>query len=75
MDESRERFARCVLPHLDAAYNLARWLVRDSHDADDVVQDAALRAMRHFGGFRGVDARPWFMAIVRNAAYFGERDR
>ena len=69
MDETRERFERTVLPHLDSAYSLARWLVRDPQDAQDVVQDAALRALRHFGGFRGTDPRPWLMAIVRNASY------
>ena len=62
-------FERKVLPHLDAAYNLARWLVRDGHDAQDVVQDALVRAMRHFDGFRGGDPRPWLLAIVRNAAF------
>jgi RNA polymerase sigma-70 factor (ECF subfamily) len=68
-DERRRRFDAQVLPHLGAAYNLARWLVRDGHDAEDVVQDAMLRALRHFDGFRGGDARPWLLAIVRNAAW------
>ena len=68
-DDRQQRFAASVLPHLDAAYNLARWLVRDAHDAQDVVQDAMLRALRHFEGLRGVDARPWLLAIVRNAAW------
>ena len=62
-------FEAAVLPHLNAAYNLARWLMRDEHDADDVVQDAYLRALRFFGGFRGGDARGWLLAIVRNACY------
>jgi RNA polymerase sigma-70 factor, ECF subfamily len=66
---ARARFEALVLPHLDAAYNLARWLTRNDHDASDVVQDAYLRAMRSFGGFRGDQARPWLLAIVRNAAY------
>jgi RNA polymerase sigma-70 factor (ECF subfamily) len=69
IDERRQRFDAQVLPHLGAAYNLARWLVRDGHDAEDVVQDAMLRALRHFEGFRGTDARPWLLAIVRNAAW------
>ena len=63
------RFEALVLPCLDAAYNLARWLVRDAHDAQDVVQDALVRALRHFDGFRGGDPRPWLLAIVRNAAF------
>src|SRR6266513_1224143 len=61
-----------VLPHLDAAYTLARYLTRNDADAQDVVQDAALRALKYFGGFRGTsdaDGRAWFLAIVRNTAY------
>ena len=54
---------------MDAAYNLARWLVRDDHDAQDVVQDAYLRAFRFAGGFRGGDSRAWILAIVRNTAF------
>lgn len=65
----RARFEALVLPHLDAAYNLARWLVRDANDAADVVQDALLRALRFFDGYRGGDVRAWLLAIVRNAAY------
>jgi RNA polymerase sigma-70 factor, ECF subfamily len=61
-----ERFERCVLPHLDAAWNLARHMLRDAHEAEDAVQEAMLRACRHFAGLRGVDGRPWLMAIVRN---------
>jgi RNA polymerase sigma-70 factor (ECF subfamily) len=56
-----------VLPHLDAAYNLARHLVRDPEDAQDAVQEAALLAVRHFAGFRGGSGRAWLLAIVRNA--------
>jgi RNA polymerase sigma-70 factor (ECF subfamily) len=63
------RFEKSVLPHLDAAYNLARWLTRNDHDAEDVVQEACLRAFRFFDGLRGADARPWLLAIVRNAGY------
>jgi len=62
-------FAEVVLPHLDSAYNLARWLVRNSSDAEDVVQDAYVRALRYFDGFRGGDARAWLLTIVRNACY------
>ncbi|HLI18905.1 MAG TPA: sigma-70 family RNA polymerase sigma factor [Rhodanobacteraceae bacterium] len=58
-----------VMRHLDAAYNLARWLARNDQDAEDVVQEAVLRAFRFFGGFRGGDARIWLLAIVRNTFY------
>jgi len=64
----RERFEQHVLPHIDAAYNLARWLTRNDQDADDVLQEAMLRAFRFFGGLRG-EARPWLLAIVRNACF------
>jgi RNA polymerase sigma-70 factor (ECF subfamily) len=64
-----------VLPHLDAAYNLARWLVRNEHDAEDVVQEAVLKALRFFAGFRGGDARGWLLTIVRNACYTWLRKR
>jgi RNA polymerase sigma-70 factor (ECF subfamily) len=66
MDTRRQRFEAQALPHLDAAYNLARWLARSPADAEDIVQDAMLRAWRAFDGFRGGDARPWLLAIVRN---------
>ena len=62
-NELAKRFESTVSPHLDAAYNLARWLARDPHDADDVVQEAYLRAFRFFGGFRGGDGRAWLLAI------------
>jgi len=62
-------FEAQVLPHLDAAYNLARWLARDDADAQDVVQEAMLRAFRYFGSFHGGDARVWLLAIVRNTFY------
>jgi RNA polymerase sigma-70 factor (ECF subfamily) len=62
-------FEQVVLPHLDSANNLARWLVRDASLADDVVQEAVLRALNYFPSFRGGDARAWLMQIVRNAAY------
>jgi RNA polymerase sigma-70 factor (ECF subfamily) len=66
MDDRRRRFEAQALPHLDAAYNLARWLSRSPADADDIVQDAMLRAFRAFDGFRGGDARAWLLTIVRN---------
>ena len=74
--DTLERFEAQVLPHLDDAYNLARHLVRNDHDAEDVVQEAFLRAHRFFGSFRGEDARPWLLAIVRNTAWsLRRRDR
>jgi len=69
------RFEAAVLPHLDAAYTLARYLMRDRHDAEDAVQDAYLRALRHFGGFRGGDGRAWLLAIVRNTCHTLLRQR
>jgi RNA polymerase sigma-70 factor (ECF subfamily) len=63
------RFDEVVLPHLDAAYNLARYLLRDPHQAEDAVQDAFLRAFRHFGAFRGGDSRAWLLRIVRNVCF------
>lgn len=62
-------FDEAVLPHLDAAYNLARWLTRNDHDAEDVVQEASLRAFKYWSGFSGRDCRPWLLAIVRNTFY------
>src|SRR5579862_4831310 len=62
-------FEQVVLPHLDAAYNLARWLVRSPQDAEDVVQEAYLRAFKFFGGYQGGDARAWVLKIVRNTSY------
>jgi RNA polymerase sigma-70 factor (ECF subfamily) len=62
-------FEEAVLPHLDAAYNLARWLTRNTQDAEDVVQEAYLRAFRFFSGFHGGNARAWLLKIVRNTCY------
>ncbi len=73
--EATSPFEAAALPHLDAAYALARRIVRDEHDAQDAVQEAYARAFRHFGGFRGQDARPWLMAIVRNVALTQRRRR
>ncbi len=67
--QERERFELLVLPHLDAAFNLARWLLRSRADAEDVAQEAMLRAYRFFGGFHGGDARAWLLQIVRNTSY------
>jgi len=63
------RFEQSVLPHLGAAYNLARWLLRNPADAEDVVQESYLRAFRFFGGYRGGDIRAWLLTIVRNTTY------
>ena len=65
----RARFEQIVLPHLDAAYNLARWLLKSRADSQDVAQEAMLRAFRFFGGFNGGDARAWLLQIVRNTCY------
>ncbi len=62
-------FEQAVLPHLDAAYNLARWLTRNETDAEDVAQEAYLRAFKFFGGFHGGDSRAWLLTIVRNTCY------
>jgi RNA polymerase sigma-70 factor, ECF subfamily len=65
----RTTFEQCALPHLEAAHNLAYWLVRSRPDAEDIVQDAFVRAFRAFGTFRGGDIKPWLLTIVRNVAY------
>src|SRR3982751_6132808 len=66
MDDRSQRFENLALPHMDAAYNLARWLSRSPVEADDIVQDAMLRAFRAFDGFRGGDIKAWLLTIVRN---------
>ncbi len=66
--EQQAQFERLVLPHLDAAYNLARWLAGNDHDAKDIAQDACMRAFRFVGTCRG-DGRAWLLAIVRNTAW------
>ena len=63
------RFEQTILPHLDAAYNLARWLLRNESDAEDVVQEAYLRAFKFFGGFHGDNGRAWLLKIIRNTCY------
>jgi RNA polymerase sigma-70 factor (ECF subfamily) len=63
------QFEEAVVPHLGAAYNLARWLTGNDHDAEDVVQESYLRALKFFAGFRGGDSRPWLLTIVRNTCY------
>jgi RNA polymerase sigma-70 factor (ECF subfamily) len=67
--QDQARFEMLVLPHLDAAFNLARWLLRGGADAEDAAQEAMLRAYRFFGGFHGGDARAWLLQIVRNTCY------
>jgi RNA polymerase sigma-70 factor (ECF subfamily) len=68
-------FNDAVLPHLDAAYNLARWLTRNDHDAEDVVQEASLRAFKYWAGISHRDSRSWLLAIVRNTFYTWLRQR
>ena len=68
-EDSRTRFANVVMPHLDDAYGLARWVTGNRADAEEVVQEACLRALRGIAGFSGANARAWVLAIVRNAAY------
>lgn len=67
--EKLASFEDALLPHLNAAHNLARWLTRNDSDAEDVVQEAYLRAFKFFGGFHGADGRSWLLAIVRNTCY------
>ncbi|HSC23734.1 MAG TPA: sigma-70 family RNA polymerase sigma factor [Casimicrobiaceae bacterium] len=70
------RFERLVMPHLGAGYNLARWLARDGHDAEDIVQDACMRALKYIDSLNRADARAWFLTIVRHAFYdWCERNR
>lgn len=68
-EQGATRFEQVVLPHLDDAYTLACYLLRDQHDAQDAVQESVLRALRYFDGFRGDDARAWLLTIVRNYCY------
>jgi RNA polymerase sigma-70 factor (ECF subfamily) len=75
LSPTTERFESTVLVHLDAAYNLARWLTRSDHDAQDVVQESCVRAFRAFDQFRGGDARAWFLTIVRNASFTWNKGR
>jgi RNA polymerase sigma-70 factor (ECF subfamily) len=67
--DKQARFEETIMPHLDAAYNLARWLTSNEHDAEDVVQDAFLRAFKFFEGFHGGNSRSWLLSIVRNTTY------
>lgn len=66
---SQADFEQVFLPHLDAAYNLARWLLRNDQDAEDAVQEAYMRAYKAFARFRGGDGKAWFMTILRNVCY------
>jgi RNA polymerase sigma-70 factor (ECF subfamily) len=69
LENASTNFDQTILPHLDAAYNLARWLIGNERDAEDVAQEACLRALKFFSGFRGGDARSWFLTIVRRSAW------
>src|SRR5215475_4956252 len=73
--EELQRFERILMPHLAASYNLARWLTRNDHDAEDIVQEAYLRAVRSFDRYRGGDPRSWVLTIVRNTCYTWLRQR
>ena len=64
-----QRFQTLMLPHLDSAFNLARWLTRSQHEAEDIVQEAYLRAFKFFDSFHGEDGRSWLLSIVRNTFY------
>jgi RNA polymerase sigma-70 factor (ECF subfamily) len=75
MDERRARFEAQVMPHLDAAHRFARWLTRSSGDAEDLVQEAFLRAFRGFGQLRGGDVKAWLLTIVRNCHATALRQR
>ena len=66
---NRQAFETLVMPHLDAAYNLARWLLRSDQAAEDAVQEASMRAFRYIDSLRGQDARPWLLGIVRNTCF------
>ena len=68
-DSKRSRFESNVAPYVDAAYNLARWLTGNDQDAEDVVQEAMLRAFMYFDGFRGGDTRSWILKIIRNTCF------
>jgi RNA polymerase sigma-70 factor (ECF subfamily) len=69
LPDASANFDQTILPHLDAAYNLARWLIGNERDAEDVTQEACLRAFKFFDGFRGGDARAWLLTIVRRSAW------
>jgi RNA polymerase sigma factor (sigma-70 family) len=75
MNDRRGRFEAQVLPHLDAAYRYARWLARSANDADDVVQEATLRAFRSFDDLRGADGKAWLLTIVRNCHLTASKQR
>jgi RNA polymerase sigma-70 factor (ECF subfamily) len=68
-EHERRQFEQAFLPHMTAAYNLGRWLMGDEHEAEDMVQEAYLRAMRSFASFHGTDGRAWLLTIVRNSCY------
>jgi RNA polymerase sigma factor (sigma-70 family) len=68
-DEKDSLFTTTIIPHLDAAYNLARWLARNGHDADDIMQDSFVRAYSYFNSFSGASGKAWLLAIVRNTFY------
>src|SRR4051812_12498690 len=68
-DDERVRFERAAMPHLDAAFNFARWMTRDDHAAEDVVQEAYARAVKYWNSFRGGDGKAWLLGVVRRSAF------
>ncbi len=73
--DSTKRFEALLLPHMNSAFNVARWLTRNDQDAEDVLQEAYLRAFRFFDGFRGEEPRAWLLSIVRNTFYTWHQQR
>jgi RNA polymerase sigma-70 factor (ECF subfamily) len=69
LDDERRQFEQTLLPHMASVYNLARWLMRDEQEAEDVVQEAYVRALKAFGGFHGSDGRAWLLTITRHTCY------
>ena len=66
---TQSRFEQTILPHIDAAYNLARWIINNDQDAEDIVQESFLRAQKYFNSFQGGNSRSWLLSIVRNVCY------
>src|SRR5512140_2367069 len=67
--DKQAQFEQTVLPHIDAAFNLARWMIRNDQDAEDIVQESCLRAYKYFSSYQGGNSRSWLLTIVRNTCY------